>query len=65
MKADEHQKKFGFDDLVDKIQKSIGSNIDEIPKEDLWVDKYRPQKFTQLITISVMSLMFCNVVIIS
>lgn len=48
---------FGFDDLVDKIQKTIKatSSKDDARREgdDLWVDKYRPQKFTQLITMDV------------
>ena len=54
IKAEEHQKQFGFDDIIEKIQKTSGLEIGvENGKKDLWVDKYRPQKFTQLITMDV------------
>ena len=62
IKAEEHQNQFGFDDIIEKIQKTTGaSDIDEICAagngvKDLWVDKYRPQKFTQLITMDVSTL---------
>lgn len=29
-------------------------------KNDLWVDKYRPEKFTQLITMDVSDVITCN-----
>lgn len=53
--------------MIEKIQKTTGvSNIDDIcindkknGKDDLWVVKYRPQKFTQLITMDVRS--GCNI----
>ena len=62
IKAEEHQNQFGFDDIIEKIQKTTGvSDVDEICAKgngvkDLWVDKYRPQKFTQLITMDVSTL---------
>ena len=39
---------------MDKIQKTNKASSSELfQKDDLWVDKYRPQKFTQLITMDV------------
>lgn len=53
----EHQRQFGFDDYIENFQKKTDiSTVDRIcehRKNDLWVDKYRPQKFTQLITMDV------------
>lgn len=55
IRAEAHQKRFGFDgnqrQRDNDIDDSLNTNLQL--KDDLWVDKYRPQKFTQLITMDV------------